>query len=188
MSDPYLGEILLFAGNFAPVGWAFCNGASIPASQNVPLYQLIENTYGGVPFQSFLLPNLQRRVPIHAGQGANSPTNYELGSFGGSEQITLSAQQMPTHTHAPTGAANGTSPQSGPGGNVWANDPTGQASIYYTMPTPPPTPPPTISPMLPSTITPTGSSLAHENRQPSLALNFCICISGTYPIQPTNPI
>ncbi len=184
MSEPYLGEIMIFASDFAPNGWAFCDGATIPVNQNNPLYALIGTTYGGVPDQEFSLPNIRGRVPIHAGQGVDSPTNYTLGSFGGTEVMTLNAQQIPSHTHVPMGAASATNQQTSPENSVWANDPTAAASIYYQLPTPPPA----LSLMMSGTVAPTGGSLGHENMQPSLALNFCICVSGVYPAREVSPV
>lgn len=184
MSEPYLGEIMIFAGNFAPNGWAFCNGATIPMQQNQPLYNLIENTYGGIPYVEFALPNISGRVPIHAGQGVDSPINYPLGDFGGYEEVMLTAQQMPSHTHIPMGAASATNQQTTPNNAVWAADPSGAASIYYQIPSPPAL----LTSMMPGTVGATGGWQQHENMQPSLALNFCICVSGTYPTPAANPV
>src|SRR5437868_14620759 len=95
MSSPFIGEIRMFAGNFAPVGWAFCNGALIPISENDALFNLIGTTYGGDGLETFGLPNLQSRVPIHVGPG------FALGQTGGVEEVTLTTSQIPAHAHVP---------------------------------------------------------------------------------------
>src|SRR5438874_6748871 len=98
MGQPYVGEIRLFAGNFAPAGWMFCNGAPLPISENDVLFQLIGTTYGGDGETTFNLPDLQGRVPVHMGTG-NSGTNYQMGEKAGVEEVTLTQQQIPNHTH-----------------------------------------------------------------------------------------
>src|SRR5438477_12820381 len=105
MSSPFIGEIRMFAGNFAPVGWAFCNGAIMPISQNDALFNLIGTTFGGDGQETFALPNLASRVPIHAGT-APSGTSYQLGEVGGVETVTLTTNQIPSHTHPALGTAN----------------------------------------------------------------------------------
>src|ERR1700756_1809447 len=98
MSSPYVGEIRMFGGNFAPAGWAFCNGQLMPISENETLFQLIGTTYGGDGQSTFGLPNLQSRVPIHMGQGSGL-SSYNIGQSGGVETVTLTTQQIPTHNH-----------------------------------------------------------------------------------------
>ncbi|HYQ87376.1 MAG TPA: tail fiber protein, partial [Bacteroidota bacterium] len=113
MSQPFVGEIRMFAGNFAPAGWAFCNGQLLAISENDVLFQLIGTTYGGDGQTTFALPNLQSRVPMHVGSG------FVLAQAGGVEQVTLAVQQIPVHSHAPqcdNTNNNSTTPQS----NVWA--------------------------------------------------------------------
>src|SRR5215210_5620486 len=100
MSNPFVGEIRMFAGNFAPAGWAFCNGQPLPISENEILFQLIGTTYGGDGESTFNLPNLQSRVPIHMGQGPGISNNYQLSEMAGTESVTVTTQQLPTHTHA----------------------------------------------------------------------------------------
>src|ERR1700737_2649686 len=100
MSNPYVGEIRMFGGNFAPAGWAFCNGALIPISENDTLFNLIGTTYGGDGQSTFALPDLQGRLPIHAGQGPGISQNYIQGEKAGVETVTLTINQLPTHTHA----------------------------------------------------------------------------------------
>src|SRR3954469_17349802 len=100
MSEPFVGEIRMFGGNFAPAGWAFCNGALLPISENETLFNLIGNTYGGDGQETFGVPDLRGRIPIHVGQGPGITQNYQLGQSGGVETVTLTTQQMPFHTHA----------------------------------------------------------------------------------------
>src|SRR5207302_906687 len=117
MSSPFIGEIRMFAGNFAPVGWAFCNGAIIPIDQNDALFNLIGTTYGGDGQTTFALPNLQSRVPIHVGPG------FALGQSGGVESVTLTTSQIPTHSHVPQ-AFSTQGNQASPANNVWGAVPT----------------------------------------------------------------
>src|SRR3954471_2423308 len=109
MSEPFVGEIRMFGGNFAPVGWAFCDGQLMPISENDVLFNLIGTTYGGDGQETFALPNLQSRVPIHQGTNPQNGIAYSLGETGGVEQVTLTTQQIPAHTHsvAATTAATG---------------------------------------------------------------------------------
>ena len=109
MGSPYIGELRLFGGNFAPYGWALCNGQLISISQNSPLYQLIGTTYGGDGVNTFGLPNLQGRFPIHQGQGTGLQ-NYVLGQIAGSETITLTGQQLPAHNHGAMGSNGSATP------------------------------------------------------------------------------
>src|SRR5512140_3522904 len=117
MSTPYVGEIRMFAGNFAPVGWSFCDGSLLAISQNDVLFNLIGTTYGGDGIQTFNLPNLQSRVPIH--QGVLAGTTFVIGQQGGTETVTLTTQQIPAHTHAAQAGGSGTS--NSPANQVWAN-------------------------------------------------------------------
>src|SRR3954468_13707963 len=111
MSEPFVGEIRMFGGNFAPVGWAFCDGQLMPISENDVLFNLIGTTYGGDGQETFALPNLQSRVPIHQGSG------YVIGEAGGTESVTLTVNQMPSHNH-PLQVSTDTGAQISPGGNV----------------------------------------------------------------------
>src|SRR5215475_4204714 len=106
MSSPYIGEIRMFAGNFAPAGWALCNGALIPIDQNDALFNLIGTTYGGDGQTTFALPNLQSRVPVHVGPG------FALGQAGGAETVTLTTSQIPAHSHVPLATVRPSSQQS----------------------------------------------------------------------------
>src|SRR6188474_1356622 len=99
MSQPYIGEIRMFAGSFAPAGWAFCDGQLMPISENDALFTLIGTTYGGDGQETFAMPNLQSRIPIHMGQGPGITQNYQIGEMGGVESVTISVQQNPIHNH-----------------------------------------------------------------------------------------
>ncbi|HTZ19132.1 MAG TPA: tail fiber protein, partial [Dissulfurispiraceae bacterium] len=114
MSNPYIGEIKMFGGNFAPVGWALCNGQLLPISENDALFNLIGTTYGGDGQTTFALPDLRSRIPVHAGSG------YTLAQTGGVETVTLTTTQIPSHTHMPQ-CNSGSGTQNSPAGNVWAS-------------------------------------------------------------------
>jgi microcystin-dependent protein len=163
MATPYLAEIRIFSFNFAPKGWAFCNGQLLPINQNQALFALLGTTYGGNGIQTFALPNLQGNVPIHAGNG------FVLGQTGGEFSHTLTTNEMPAHTHVPVGSS--TPANLGvPTGNLWA---TGNAAYNPTPNTN----------MNPAGILPVGSGQPHENRTPFLVLNFCIALQGIFPSQ-----
>ncbi len=178
MSEPYVGEILMFGGNFAPIGWAFCDGNELPISQNDVLFNLIGTTYGGDGEQTFKLPDLQGRVPIHMGKNS-SGSNYTLAETGGVESVTLSISQMAAHSHAPMAVAGGTNQQESPSGALWSNDPSNAISTYHEM-----SGGASLNPMTSLAIQTTGGSQPHDNIQPYLAVNFCIALFGLYP-QPT---
>jgi microcystin-dependent protein len=170
MAQPYVGEIRMFAGNFAPAGWMFCNGNELPISENETLFILIGTTYGGDGQSTFALPNLQSRIPIHQGQGPGT-SNHILGEPGGVEEVTLSVQQIPTHSHPLLGStALGT--QEAPGGNLTGQ---GETVLYGELP---PTPP-----MDAGIITPVGGSQPHDNMQPYLVINYIISLFGIFPSQ-----
>ena len=167
MSSPFIGEIRMFAGNFAPVGWAFCNGAIIPIDQNDALFNLIGTTYGGDGQNNFALPDLQSRVPVHVGPG------FALGQSGGAESVTLTASQIPAHSHVPQcNSTQGTA--AGPGGNVWAV-PNPSVDIYNTIA-------PTLG-MDPAAVGSSGGSQPHDNMVPFLVINFILSLFGTFPSQ-----
>jgi len=166
MSSPFIGEIRMFAGNFAPVGWAFCNGALIPISENDALFNLIGTTYGGDGQTTFALPNLQSRVPVHVGSG------FALGQSGGVETVTLITNQIPSHSHVPQGNLNAGT-QSTPVGNVWANSSLGQFDN---------TNPPDSS-MAASALGQAGGSQPHDNMMPFLTINFILSLFGVFPSQ-----
>ncbi len=171
MSSPYVGEIRMFGGNFAPVGWAFCDGQLLPISENDTLFNLIGTTYGGDGQETFALPNLQSRVPMHQGQGPGISQTYVIGELAGVEQVTLTPQQIPNHTHPLIGASiNGNN--SDPSGNFLANS---------TVVTPyDPLDPPDKA-MAPTSIQLAGGSQPHDNVQPFLCINFIISLFGLYP-------
>ena len=171
MAQPYVGEIRMFAGNFAPAGWMFCEGQQLPISENETLYQIIGTTYGGDGQESFNLPNLGGRFPIHNGVGPNG-TNYQNGETAGVESVTLTTQQIPVHNHAWIASSAGGA-QNTPQNNVTAAPPV--MKLYR------PTTPDTALPV--NTIGPTGGSQPHENRMPFIAINYIISLFGIYPSQ-----
>jgi len=170
MAQPYVGEIRMFGGNFAPVGWAFCNGALIPISENDTLFNLIGTTYGGDGQSTFQLPNLQGRLPIHQGTGGGLST-YTVGQAGGVESVTLSINQIPSHNHlamVSTTAAAASSPQ----GNVVAN---GTANLFLRD---------VISDtMNANSVGISGGSQPHSNIMPYLCISFIISLYGVFPSQ-----
>jgi microcystin-dependent protein len=168
MSQPYVGEIRIFGGNFAPAGWAFCDGQEIPISENDTLFNLIGTTYGGDGMETFALPNLQGRVPLHMGQGPGL-TNRTLAETGGTESETLSTQQIPLHNHTPL--ASGTGGSDSPTGNVWGSSVTGKPYVAA----------PANASLNPSSIAPAGGSQPHDNMMPYLAVSYIISLYGIYP-------
>jgi microcystin-dependent protein len=170
MGQPYIGEIRMFGGSFAPAGWAFCNGQLIPISENNALFTLIGTTYGGDGQNTFALPNLQSRIPIHMGQGAGT-SNYTIGEQGGVEEVTLTTNQIPSHTHPPLGSNTGLSDN--PNGSYWADTATGKPFVAA---------PPAVL-MNPQTITPTGGSQPHDNMLPYLCVTYIISLFGVFPSQ-----
>ncbi len=170
MSEPYVGEIRMVGFNFAPVNWAFCNGQLVPISENETLFNLIGTTYGGDGQSTFALPNLQSRVPIHMGTSSAGGT-YVIGQMAGEEQVTLNANQIPSHSHVPQ-ANSGAGTQTSPGGNVWA----ASGALPYSNNPP-------NAPMAPQAVQNTGGSQPHGNIQPYLAINFIISLYGIYPSQ-----
>ncbi|RNB79529.1 phage tail protein [Brevibacillus fluminis] len=167
MSQPYVGEIRMFGGNFAPVDWMMCEGQLLPISQYQTLYSLIGTTYGGDGQSTFALPDLRGRVPIHSGNGAGG--NYTLGETGGVETVTLTVNQIPAHTHMPIASTK--AGQNTPAGSLWATLPL---SAYQTDTT-------NLQPMNTSAIDPVGGSQPHENMMPYLSVNFIISLYGVYP-------
>lgn len=169
MGEPFVGEIRMFGGNFAPAGWAFCQGQLMAISENDTLFTLIGTTYGGDGQETFGMPDLQGRIPLHSGTGSDGIT-YTLGEKGGVETVTLTVQQIPVHTHpliASTNLANDANPLN----NVLAE--ASSADPYATFP-------PTIA-MAPQSVTPVGGSQPHENIQPYLCISFIISLFGVFP-------
>jgi microcystin-dependent protein len=171
MGSPYIGEIRIFAGNFAPNGWAFCNGALQAINQNSALFSLIGTTYGGDGVNTFGLPDLQGRVPIHQGTDG-SGNNYVMGQRAGVEAVTLTTGQIPAHTHVPQ-ANSGPGNQQSPANGVWATPSTG--TIYSNVA-------PSLG-MAPAAIVSAGTSLPHDNMVPFLAVSFIISLFGIFPSQ-----
>ncbi len=171
----YVGEIRMFAGNFPPNGWMFCEGATLPISENEVLFQLIGTTYGGDGEETFNLPNLASRAPFHFGTGPDG-TIYQIGEMAGTEQVTLSTQQIPTHTHPPIASTTGQ--VSLPSGGVMATATSAQngVRVYSTNAT-------GLSAMNAASITPVGGSQPHENCQPFLCINYIISLFGVFPSQ-----
>lgn len=164
MAQPYVGEIRMFAGNFAPAGWMFCEGQLLPISENETLFNLIGTTYGGDGQSTFGLPDLRGRLPLHQGNG------FILAETGGAEEITLTVNQIPAHSHpflASTNIAN----QSAPTNNVLAQSSAADLYIEDT---------PDVS-LAPQAITSTGGSQPHTNFQPYLCINFIISLFGIFP-------
>lgn len=165
MGEPYIGEIRMFAGNFAPAGWALCAGQLLAISENDALFTLIGTTYGGDGQNTFALPDLRSRVPMHQGNG------HVLGEMGGVESVTLTTNQIPSHTHVP--AASNAGSATSPAGNVWANS----AALQFAPATSP------LVPMNPGVIGTSGGSQPHDNMLPYLTINFIIALYGIFPTQ-----
>ena len=169
MAQPYFGEIRMFAGNFAPVGWMTCEGQLLPISQYETLFQLIGTTYGGDGQSTFALPDLRGRVPIHvSGQ-------HVIGEQGGSEHVTLTTQQLPVHTHLVRASAQAATAGT-PAGNVPATT-TGTTKLYAFASGSPTTN------MSSSAVASVGASAPHENRMPYLTITFIISLVGIFPSQ-----
>ena len=170
MGNPYIGEIRMFGGNFAPAGWAFCNGALMPISENDALFTLIGTTYGGDGQETFALPDLQGRTPVH--QGSQAGISYVIGEKGGVESVTLTMNQIPVHNH-PWIASGAAGTGSDPTGSLIAQHPT--ASLYAAAdPT---------SPMNAQSVGITGGSQPHDNMQPYLCISYIISLYGIFPQQ-----
>jgi len=168
--DPFVAEIRIFPFNFAPKGWAFCDGQILPISQNTALFSLLGTTYGGNGTSNFALPNFQGVSPIHSGQGAGLSLR-DLGETGGTETVTLLLSELPAHTHA-ANCNSGTGDQYGPPGNFWATDAGGNNEYNAAL-----TPNMTMA----AALGPTGGNQPHNNLQPYLVLNFCIALQGVFP-------
>lgn len=171
MATPILGEIRLFAGTFAPRGYALCNGQLLSISQNTALFSLLGTTYGGNGTTNFALPDLRGRVPNHFGQGPGL-SNYVQGQVGGTENVTLLANNLPAHTHTVNAVATGGN-QASPAGGVPAIESTG-TSLNYSSSAPNTT-------MSPATIAPTGQNIPVSVIQPYLTINYIIALQGIFP-------
>ena len=168
--DPFVAEIRIFPFNFAPRGWAFCDGQIMPISQNTALFSLLGTTYGGNGQSTFALPNMQGNAPMHPGQGPGLSL-HDLGEQSGSDTVTLLQAEMPAHNH-PLKANTSTATKSLPSNNSFAR---GASMTPYVAP------PGTPVPMAGHAITPAGGDQPHNNLQPYLTLNFCIALQGVFP-------
>ncbi len=171
MAEPFLGEVRIVGFNFAPKGWAFCNGQLLPINQNQALFALLGTTYGGDGRVNFALPNLQGRMPIHFNG------NHPFGSQGGEPSHTLSMGEMASHTHT-LNAVSTTGNSNNPVGNLLASSPAGLGNTYGPAPDAQHT-----ATMSPAAVGSQGGSQAHENLQPFLVLNFIIALQGIFPSQ-----
>ncbi len=167
--DPFVAEVRMFPFNFAPSGWAFCDGQLLPLSQNTALFSLLGTIYGGNGLSNFALPNLQGNSPMHHGQGPGLSLR-DIGETGGSETVSLLESEIPAHAHTLNGL-NDSGLQSSPGGALPA-----RANMYKINPAPS-----TLVNMSLNAISPTGGDQPHNNMQPYLTVNFCIALQGVYP-------
>lgn len=165
MANPYVGEIRMFGGNFAPAGWAFCNGAQLPISEYETLFNLIGTTYGGDGQTTFNLPNIQGRLPVHMGQ------NFPIGEVAGEETITLTVNQLPVHNHGFVATQNAGS-ATNPGGSTLGRFAGNSAYIQG---------PATTALATQSLLPDPGGSQPHTNLQPFLCISFIISLFGIYP-------
>jgi microcystin-dependent protein len=168
MSNPFIGEIRMVGFNFAPQGWAFCSGQLMSIAQNNALFALVGTTYGGDGQNTFGLPDLRGRVPIHQGQSPGT-SNYQIGQQGGTETVTLISSQLPAHTHPVAAAAGGNDTNASSGMPA-----SGGPNLYATGAGTPPAP---------MTVMPTGGNQPHENMAPYVAISFVICLFGIFPSQ-----
>ena len=171
-ADPFIGEIRIFAGTFAPQGWAFCDGQLLAIAQNTALFSLLGTNYGGDGRTTFGLPDLRGRVPMHAGSGPGLTPRY-LGQKGGQEQVTLNESQIPAHTHQ--AKASSEAPDTNSPENAVSAQKV-RTHLYNTGPS-------DVN-MGTTAISSTGGSQAHDNMQPYQCLNYIICLQGLYPSRP----
>ena len=170
MSQPYVGEIRMFAGSFAPAGWAFCAGQLMAISENDTLFNLIGTTYGGDGQATFGIPDLQGRAPLHS--GTLGGITYQLGEKDGDETVTINTNMMPSHTH-PLVGSNDTATTQDPTNNVFA---TSQPQVYFNLAD-------NTANLAAQAIGGTGGSQPHDNMQPYLCINFIISLFGIFPHQ-----
>jgi len=172
VGQPYVGEIRIFAGNFAPAGWMFCDGSILPIGENETLFNLIGTTYGGDGQETFALPDLRGRIPIHTGTGDGLSSRL-LAESGGAEVVTLDASRLPAHTHGWRASSAQAQATAGPVGSVTAS---AGATLLYGSGAP-------TSQFAPQSVVPTGGGQPHENLSPYLCVNFIISLFGIYPSQ-----
>src|SRR4051812_10360999 len=170
--DPFVAEIRIFPFNFAPKGWAFCDGQILPLSQNTALFSLLGTTYGGDGKSNFALPNMQGGAPMHPGQGPGLSL-HDLGETGGSETVTLLESEMPAHSHSLRGFSAV--------GNRSTPIANSISRVTGSTPYVPGNPTPALANMSDNAITPAGGDQPHNNMQPYLTLNFCIALQGVFP-------
>ena len=168
MAEPFLGELKIFGGNFAPRGWMFCAGQLLSIAENDALYSLVGTTYGGDGRVSFALPDLRGRAAVHQGSG------YAMGQSAGSETVTLTPAQLPAHTHNVGATSQGQS-SSSPEGNLLAAT-AGAGQVFYG-------PPGNLAALAPQSVGTAGGSQPHDNMQPSLVVNYIIAVEGIFPSQ-----
>jgi microcystin-dependent protein len=176
MANPFVAEIRLFPFNFAPRGWAACEGQLLPISQNTALFSLLGTTYGGDGRSNFALPDLRGSAAMHQGQGPGL-SFYGLGERGGTGTVTLLATEVPVHTHALQAFAGRGTNVNKPAAGLSLADSQGNFVYDTAVPTTPAT-------MAPQTLAPVGSGQPHNNMMPYLTLNFCIALQGVYPQRP----
>lgn len=175
MSDQFVAEIRIFPFNFAPTGWALCNGQLLPLSQNTALFSLLGTTYGGNGKSNFALPNMQGNAPMHPGQGPGLSL-HDLGEQSGSETVTLLVSEIPSHPHTMQ-ASSDPADNNVPNGAL-AAPAVGRGNSLYIAPAAP------IVSMNPSALAPAGGDQPHNNMMPYLTLNFCIALQGIFPARP----
>jgi microcystin-dependent protein len=175
MADPFVAEIRIYPFNFAPKGWAFCDGQLLPISQNTALFSLLGTTYGGDGKSTFALPDMQGNSPMHPGQGPGLSL-HDLGETGGSETVTLLESEIPAHTHS----------LNAQGAPADTNVPVGFsiARVIGATPYLPPAGAPPLVAMSDNALPPAGGDQPHNNMQPYLTLNFCIALQGVFPARP----
>ena len=168
-TEPYIGQVMIFAGNFAPEGWALCDGRLMPIDQYTALFSLIGTYYGGDGQTTFALPDLRGRAPMHFGQGPGL-SSYTLGENGGVEMVMLLSNQLPRHSHSAMGNS-GAGSNADPAANVWAS---GSVSMYAADTA-------IDGVMSPVVISSNGGNQPHDNMPPFLTLNYCIALDGIFP-------
>ena len=170
--DPFVAEIRIFPFNFAPKGWAFCDGQILPISQNTALFSLLGTTYGGNGQSNFALPDMQGNAPMHPGQGPGLSL-HDLGETGGSQTVTLLESEIPAHSHGVGAQTVALSAVAVPTNATLSRPASG--NLYFVPGSA------TVVPMSPSALAPTGGDQPHNNMQPYLTLNFCIALQGVFP-------